>query len=310
MKITRHNEIIWYGWSWIAFDLSWYVIDSGQPWDRVAVQSGLHWWEVTHRIVKDIYERAKKNLKKGSIVIIPLANPMWWNQRLYFSTVGKFELHTGKDPNRLFPWDENGSIWERLCNVLIKIVDGSDLVLDLHTSRKSVPFCMIVNDRQLLLAQLMWLDFTYYCPIDIRCFTDYLTNIGTESFTVECGSHDNFNLENIEKVSDWIKNILVYKGMVDGNYKKSDNCQYFYGHKKIVTDVGWIINYIKNIWDRFYKGDLLFVITHPVNLEESKQVFAEEDWVVYKINPSHISWTGDELLAYIASDDLKKISVL
>jgi predicted deacylase len=66
---------------------------------------------------------------RGSVVVIPVANP------LAFGACVRMSPADGKDLNRVFPGRRDGTVTERLADLLCgKILVGADLVLSLHGS--------------------------------------------------------------------------------------------------------------------------------------------------------------------------------
>jgi predicted deacylase len=45
----------------------------------------------------------QNSLLCGKIIIVPIANPLSWMQRVHYTTIGKYDFYDGKDWNRNFP---------------------------------------------------------------------------------------------------------------------------------------------------------------------------------------------------------------
>ena len=67
----------------------------------------------------------------GTVVVVPVANPLAFDDRSYISPVA-FDARN-PNLNRVWPGDDGGSFVERLAARLWGLVDGADAVVDLHT---------------------------------------------------------------------------------------------------------------------------------------------------------------------------------
>src|SRR5258708_19408504 len=79
------------------------------------------------RAVRKLLETTPISDLKGSLRIVPVANPMAMEANNRMSSLDALDL------NASFPGDPKGSHTQRLANVLaINAVDGADIVLDVH----------------------------------------------------------------------------------------------------------------------------------------------------------------------------------
>jgi predicted deacylase len=110
-------------------DLPIHVYRSKKPGPVIMLSGGLHGDEVdgVEIIRRLIREKTFKNLKKGSVIAIPVLNIYGF---LNFSR----EVPDGKDVNRFFPGSKTGSLASRVAyNLKEKVLREIDFGIDFHT---------------------------------------------------------------------------------------------------------------------------------------------------------------------------------
>lgn len=291
-----------------------YEIDSEKEGPTVYMQSGMHGGEVTQWILHNLFPFLKENLKFGKVIIIPFANPAAWTQRSYFSTNGKFDLYMGKDWNRNFPGKEDGTLGERISKKLLNEAKKSDFVFDLHTARESNPFGIFMRNNMLEYIKTMNIPFNHFINIkDKPAYSNTLNyqldKLNIPTITIECGSHDEYCEEKNKLVEEAIKRVLSKLNMIDKNLtKKSNNkVKYFEKTKTIRSEKGGLIKYNVKAEDEFKKGDLLFSLIDPNDMENEYPVFADCDGFVFKLSPTNIYWSGDDVLQIIEKEEISEI---
>ena len=283
-----------------------YTIDSGNPGKTIYIQSGTHGGEVTQWILHELFSYLQNNLKRGKLILVPNANPVSWLQRNYFSTNGKFDMYMGKDWNRNFPGDEQGSLGERIASVLFEQARHADFVLDLHTSRLSLPFAIYFNKEMQQYAEVLGLEYNQF--IDTTIKTSYkntinvsLFAVGVPSLCIECGGHDAYEPENIELVKNGILRILKFFGLIDNAPIAAAAEQQIFYDKTITytASKGGLIRLAKKLGEYVQKGDVLYYYYDNNDLGNIQNIIAKHNGVVFKISPTHIYWTGDEVVQLI-----------
>ncbi len=283
-----------------------YTIDSGNPGKTIYIQSGTHGGEVTQWILHELFSYLQNNLKRGKLILVPNANPVSWLQRNYFSTNGKFDMYMGKDWNRNFPGDEQGSLGERIASVLFEQARHADFVLDLHTSRLSLPFAIYFNKEMKKYTKVFGLEYNQF--IDTTIKTSYqntinasLFAVGVPSLCIECGSHDAYEPENIELVRNGILRILKFFGLIDNAPIAAAAEQQIFYDKTITytASKGGLIRLAKKLGEYVQKGDVLYYYYDNNDLGNIQNIIAKHNGVVFKISPTHIYWTGDEVVQLI-----------
>ncbi len=274
---------------WQDIQIQYYSIDSGHPWSCVYIQWGMHGWEVTIGIFhKLISQLAVNPLIMWSLILVPYANPLSRNQKIHYSTIGKYDWYDGKDWNRNFPWSENWTWAERIAYGLVKISSQADYVIDLHTSRHSIPFSIVCNTPWYQkVANLFGLKFTQLINPSVCHLIGYSANMGKESICLECGSHDTMNLDSIDLISDRIFSWLIALWMI--LWSSECNTDVFFDNTtQYISPKWWCIHFAKKPWDRYKKWDLLYQL-HEGNLMNSPmKVFAINSGLILKASPTVI----------------------
>ncbi len=275
------------------------------------IQSWMHGGEITYWILEKLSKILKDSDFKGTVIIVPIANPVSRMQRNYYSTNGKFDNYDGRDRNRNFPWDKNWKLWERIAHALFSLASDADFVVDLHTSRASFPFSIFSWRSNKEFVESFGLEFNYYVwEEEPHNYTWSLSwsFLSSPNITLECGSHDSFEEENIEKsLNALLRSLTKYLGL---NYKilPSSNLVRYYSKINTYNAVTWgFVSFQKKVGDNYTKWDVLYTIHTPYNLWKKQNILALENWIVQKLSPTHIYWPGDEVLQTIPNDWFIKI---
>ncbi len=289
-----------------------YLLDSNKPGKHIYIQAGMHGGEVTYWIMQKLYAYLQRELRVGSVTLIPIANPVSWMSRMYFSTPGKFDWYMGKDWNRNFPGSPHGSLGERIADTLFRQARARDIVIDLHTSRRSFPFGIVSKSKNLTLANIMGLRYTYLeknSGGSSFCMANQLEIHNVPAITLECGSHDTYNPTHIEECTASILRLLKHFRCIHGYDvpPKKATPQYY---TKILTyraPDGGYIRYTKTLGDTYQKGEVLFVLAHGKDITQETSVMAKEDGLVTKLSPTHVVWPGDEAIQTIPLRNIRRI---
>ncbi|KAA0943526.1 MULTISPECIES: succinylglutamate desuccinylase/aspartoacylase family protein [unclassified Pseudomonas] len=147
-------------------DLSWHVPgDSGNTlhigaWriegdgsgPRVHLQAGVHADEIAgmlvlHQLLPRLQACADQGRLKGSVTVVPQANPFGIGQFRQGRQLGRFHEATGQNFNRGFDHSlaldrpaSNLAQWQKS---LVQLAAEAELVLDLHTDDEAVPYLYI-----------------------------------------------------------------------------------------------------------------------------------------------------------------------
>ena len=287
-----------------------YIVDTGIKGKTVYIQGGVHGGEVTLPIFTKLFEYLKSNLTSGKVVLIPFCNPLAWGQQVYCYTVGKFSLADGRDFNRSFG-KEIYSLADKNASVLCEQIKGADFVIDLHTARESIPFGIVAKEDYLKYSKIANIEYTFLYPQTPNysgTANDYATKNNIPNICIECGSHDAVNQNDIDKVFGGILSIFgslkMIKSRVGG---ESVDCYYYTKATKLITEYAGIIEFVKQVGEKFKKGDVLYRVYQPDLVQGIVETRAEFDGVILKRKKTQIYSQYDDVLEVLKNEDLIKI---
>lgn len=172
-------------------------------------------------VIQELFRRIRLQLARGEVWAFPLVNSIG------FETTSRQLTFTKEDLNRSFPGDANGSLAERIADLVFSRIIGTrpDLVLDLHNDvRKSIPYVLIdpptSTPSAVPYATLLEYARTTELPVvqdDVlrRTLTYNLVARGIPALTFELGESHVVNEVNVADGVACIWRILAGLEMVD-----------------------------------------------------------------------------------------------
>lgn len=273
--------------------LSWYQFGQGP---KFVINCGTHGGEITYWIAKKVYQELKDQKINFEVIIVPHANPVAWLQRVYSKTLGKFNFDDGKDWNRDFPGSLDGSLAQIISANLSEIFKDAKYLVDLHTSRDSLPFSICSDLETLNIAKAMGLDMHYLMDGFTGPGHDYTKTMagafgtrGTTALTLECGSHDMHDQKIIDDIS---KGIISY---ITGQKTQIQDGFIFKKLKTVRSPHSGFVEFKKLPGDYAKAGETLAVVHAAETFDKDFEVKISSDCRIIKKLPSHIAWLGDEL---------------
>lgn len=107
---------------------------------RLVLIGASHGWEVTGTqvIIKVMRERLDPASLRGSVVAVPVANPVGFQRAVYVPPQDNIDVESA------FPGDLTGTATKRLAEKLWNVIDGSDCFINLHCMEgPSIPFTIV-----------------------------------------------------------------------------------------------------------------------------------------------------------------------
>lgn len=230
---------------------------------KLLVLWAIHWNETCGtNAIFNIMDQIKNNqliIDSWEVVFVPICNPLAYKKNTRF---------IDKNLNRVFKYHDNPISYEKkLANELIKLVDNSDYVLDIHS--------FVAGDHPFVFQDYVGkcrrsfaesLGMQYVCVgwpevfekqwfNGVSATETYAYNSGKIAITVECGSHD--DMKSVEVAQSCILRSLSYLG-IWWNFKKSDMTTKFIKINKVFRRKEWEL--LEKKWkhlDRVKKGDKL-----------------------------------------------------
>lgn len=297
-------------------DISVPMYEYGQGKPIIYIQGGIHGGEVTyfilHKLVKYLSE--VESQLKGRVTIIPICNPVAWNQRTYYYTVGKFDLYKGKDWNRSYPGGDT-TLSARISNKLFDIASHHSIVIDLHTARHSKPYAIFGCNESREIVQVLGLKYNYFIDLtstEGRKFLGTLNDAAAQKdileTTIECGSHDTYNENAIQEVFHSLQK-LVDRYLLVKQPRKKGHAQYVFSTiETLYAPTSGFAHYKVKPQDKCRVGDEIATIYPSHSLHKTMSYLAPYDGVVFELPRTTIVWEGDELVRVIPKQGIIKLT--
>lgn len=248
--------------------------EQGTNGKRISIVTGIHGDELEGQYVcyklSDYIQKHREHLK-GTVDIYPALNPFGIDS--ITRGIPAFDL----DMNRIFPGSEEGDMNEYLAAEIVKDVQGSDLVLDIHASNiflTEVPQIRINElheDKLVPYAEEANIDFIWIhgaSTVLESTFAHSLNSIGTPTLVVEMGVGMRITQEYGDQLFQGIIHLMIRMGIWDGED---------YTVKKPITSANYddvcFLNasasgiFLKNTEHGalLKKGDLIGTIVNPMS---------------------------------------------
>lgn len=259
---------------------------------RISIVTGIHGDElegqyICYELQRRIQEE-KQNLK-GIVDVYPAMNPLGIDS--ITRGIPAFDL----DMNRLFPGNTSGNMTEYLAAEIIRDVEGSDCVLDIHASNiylTEIPQIRINElhaETLVPLAEAANVDFVWVhgaSTVLESTFAYSLNSIGTPVLVVEMGVGMRITRSYGDQLVDGIFNLMkkldIWTGEVSEPRKpilSRDPDDVSYLNAKVS---GIFIPSVKH-WVELKKGDLIGKIVDPLAGTVLDKVTAPVDGILFTI---------------------------
>lgn len=167
-------------------------------------------------ILRRVYERLNEEELSGTVMIMPVANP------LAFESLTRNTPLDMNNLNRVFPGDPQGWITEQMAHVIsTQFLDKLDAYIDLHAGGAVpiVDYVYIQNDEALSRAFNFPVLYRPSHPYEGTTAT-YTTAKGIPSVTVEVGGGPNFERD-VERGVSGIFNCMRHLKMLPGDVESA-----------------------------------------------------------------------------------------
>ena len=205
-----------------------------QPGPTVLISAGIHNAEyVGIQAAIELSGELDAEELHGSVIILPLANRSGFENR----TMSRV-FEDGKNLNRVFPGDREGSEADRLANMLFEVfIKNVDAYVDLHSGdgfETLIPYAYYVGDTpaEETARKMLRCVNSKYC-VRSRCRTGGAYNLasvhGVPSVLIERGQLSLFSREEVEADKADVRNILRCLGVLPGetqSYPKTELLEY------------------------------------------------------------------------------------
>ena len=231
-----------------------------QPGPTVLITAGIHNAEyVGIQAAIELSNELDVSTLRGNVVLVPLVNRSGFENR----TMSRV-FEDGKNLNRVFPGDREGSEAERLAQMLFEVfIRNADAYIDLHCGdgyETLIPYCYYLGDapaEETAKRMVECVNVRYV--VRSHCRTGGAYNLaslyGVPSVLIERGQLSLFSREEIEADKADVRNILRRLGVLDGDWTRYPK-QELLEHNDDAPCTGcWYPE--KKPGDRFRKGEKL-----------------------------------------------------
>ena len=205
-RLPSHSDI----------NINIYVSRASEKGPVLLLMGGMHGDEINGtEIVRRIIETGVASPDRGSVICIPILNIYGF---IHFSRY----VPDGKDVNRSFPGNRNGSLASRIANYLMRdIIPIIDYGVDFHTGgadRSNYPQvrCMMRDDINVEMAEAFHAPFTVdssYRPNSLR---QAAARLGKRILVYEGGESSRFDQFAINNGIEGTQRLMQYLGMSGG----------------------------------------------------------------------------------------------
>jgi len=283
-----------------------YVSRSMEDGPVLALMAGMHGDEINGmEIVRRILDRDLHNVRRGTVVCMPITNVYGF---LNFSR----DVPDGKDVNRSFPGSKNGSLASRVAyNLTHQIIPFIDFGIDFHTGgamRTNYPQvrAMLNNEKNQELAHAFSAPFTIDSPFRPNSLRKEASKKGKNIIVYEAGESLRFDQHGIEEGISGALRLMKHLDMIDSAPEPKEE-------NRIIWSTSWIRAKHAGLFQPnvqcgqlVHKGDWVGTITDPFG-EFKEQVKSSETAYVIGLNNSPVVNAGDALM-HLGMDNVCKIT--
>jgi len=270
---------------------------SKKPGPTVLMTAGIHGDEINGvEIVRQLIAKGINKPKTGTIICVPVIN--------VFGFLNMDRLFPdGRDLNRVFPGNANGSLASRVAHFVMKeLVPHVDFVMDFHTGGadrfNAAQIRIEANNPSLAeLAHVFGAPFIYYSQNLNKSFRNACDKAGVPILLFEGGKSFNIHSTITNTGVNGAKRVLHHLGMLRSNYKASQPKT----SAVVIEESKWLRAKFSGMFKATVainsfveKGDDLGNITDPYG-SFNYFVKSPHSGYVFNVNESPIIYQGDAI---------------
>ncbi len=271
------------------------------------VQAGLHNAEYPGiQAALELRDEIDPKELRGTLVIIPLLNRSGFENRTF-----SYVYEDGKNINRCFPGDPNGSETDKLCFFLEnELYKDLDYMIDLHSGDayeelNDFVYCQgnapdEVKEKSMEMAKTTSLPFVIASQSGTGGAYNRAGTIGVPGILIERGFGGRWSPKQVNEDKEDVLNVLKMTGNLEGKTKA--------GEQPVYSDVVYETTDRAGLWYPAYRvgdvfeKDALLGEVRSLDGELLKSVTAEKDgFVLYQTTSLNVL-EGDPLIAYVKDE--------
>lgn len=280
-----------------------HIFRSKNPGPVVLVQGGVHGDEINgvEIVRRSVASGMFDNLKRGTVIAIPLLN-------IYGFINFSRDASEGKDVNRSFPGNMNGSLASRVAGTLTKkILPLIDFGLDFHTggsARYNYPQIRYsINDKRAKeLANIFAAPYLIAKPNIAKTLRKVSLGMKKPIIVYEGGESLRFDGFSIEHGIEGIKRVLFSEGMIEEDVPPLIEPIHFVKTSWIRADRSGLFLWYQQSGAKVSKGEPLGEINDPYG-ETAVRIYAKSDGYIIGHNNTPVVSQGDALfhIGYVSA---------
>lgn len=277
-------------------DLVVTVARAVEPGPVLLLMGGLHGDEINGiEIVRRIIEGAYHIPERGTVICIPIINIYGF---IYFSR----NVPDGKDVNRSFPGNQNGSLASRIAYYLMKdIIPKIDYGIDFHTGgadRFNYPQirCILDDPLNRELAQAFYAPVTLHAKYRPNSLRQSASKLGKRIIVYEGGESSRLNEFAIEQGMEGTMRLMKHLGISTRELIKPvyENSEYMHS-SWIRARTSGIFQSLVTCGDFIRKNQEVGIITDPFG-EFRVQLKSHTEGQVIGLNNDPVLHQGDAVM--------------
>lgn len=252
-----------------VLDTPVFVVRGTAPGPTLCLTAGIHGDELNGiEIVRRSLESVDPQSLHGTLVGVPIVNLHGFRRSSRY-------LPDRRDLNRYFPGRPGGSSAARIAHAFFEaVVRSCDSLVDLHTGsfhRANMPHVRANLDdpNAFEMAQAFGTSIIVHSLGTAGTLRRAATESGIPAITYEAGEPMRFKLDDVERGTQGIRNLLRGRGMIDAGRRRRALEVFRRSHWVRSDDGGILISEVE-LGDRVETGDLLGTVTDPLSNDRAE----------------------------------------
>jgi len=275
----------------------------GSAGPSVFIGAGVHGDELTGiASIWRLIDYLKGKAIRGTITIIPSMNP----DGLNYNIRGMPEA--GIDLNRLYPGKSTGYIAERITAKIWEIAKKHDVIVDLHTIGRGIPFVLLdpvtgdlkkKNDELAYATGITVLDefeSEDYAQQNLGASLGGVASThGIPSLTIELGGSKDIDWGTVEAGYLAVRNVLVHMGSIKGTITPVKSSVVIrekgYRREDVWTQKGGLLDYTVELGQKVKAGQLVARVRSPFG-EVVEEIKMPQNGYIIALSSYENAYTG------------------
>jgi len=198
----------------LPIEIPIFVFNGKKPGPTMLIQGGLHGDEVNSvELIRRLLAENVFEIVKGCVIVVPILN--------VFGFLSSSREVSGKDVNRYFPGNKNGSLASRIAYYHTKAITANiDFAFDFHTGgdqRNNFPQIRYTKNsaQGAELARVFNAPFRFESSLIDKSFRKEAHKHGIPVIVFEGGESNRIDLQSIKIGMQGVKNILAHLGFLE-----------------------------------------------------------------------------------------------